>query len=40
METFMDEVEVHSEKGKGTVVIMRKKFASLAKGQGVSGNEG
>ena len=40
METFMDEVEVHSEKGKGTVVLMRKKFASLAKGQGVSGNEG
>jgi stage II sporulation protein AB (anti-sigma F factor) len=40
METFMDEVEVYSEKGKGTVVFMRKKFASLAKGQGVSGNEG
>ena len=39
METFMDEVEVYSEKGKGTVVFMRKKFASLAKGQGVSGNE-
>ncbi len=40
METFMDEVEVYSEKNKGTVVIMRKKFASLAKDQGVSGNEG
>ena len=40
METFMDEVEVYSEKEKGTVVLMRKKFASLAKEQGVSGNEG
>ena len=38
METFMDEVEVYSEEGKGTVVIMRKKFASLAKEQGVNGN--
>ena len=40
METFMDEVEVYSEKEKGTVILMRKKFASLAKEQGVSGNEG
>ncbi|NLK97196.1 anti-sigma F factor [Defluviitalea saccharophila] len=29
METFMDEVEVESEKGKGTVVRMRKKLRSL-----------
>ena len=36
----MDEVEVYSEKEKGTVILMRKKFASLAKEQGVSGNEG
>lgn len=40
METFMEEVEVYSEKEKGTVILMRKKFASLAKEQGVSGNEG
>ncbi|MDD3851868.1 MAG: anti-sigma F factor [Firmicutes bacterium] len=40
METFMDEVEVYSEIDKGTVVLMKKKFASLAKEQGVSGNEG
>ena len=26
IETFMDEVEIHSEKAKGTTVIMRKKF--------------
>lgn len=29
METFMDEVEVESEKGKGTIVRMRKKLRSL-----------
>jgi stage II sporulation protein AB (anti-sigma F factor) len=40
METFMDEVEVYSERSKGTVVTMRKKFASIIKEQGVSSNEG
>lgn len=29
METFMDEVEVESEKDKGTIVRMRKKLRSL-----------
>lgn len=40
METFMDEVEVYSEKNKGTTVLMRKKFVSLSKGRGVSNHEG
>lgn len=31
METFMDQLEVYSERGKGTTVIMRKRFASLKK---------
>ncbi|WP_102400047.1 anti-sigma F factor [Haloimpatiens massiliensis] len=30
METFMDSLEVHSEKGKGTKVIMKKVFRSLS----------
>lgn len=40
METFMDEVEVRSERNKGTTVLMRKKFDSLSKPQGVNDNEG
>ncbi len=30
METFMDSLEVESQKGKGTKVIMKKKFKSLS----------
>jgi stage II sporulation protein AB (anti-sigma F factor) len=30
METFMDSLEVHSEKGKGTKIIMKKTFKSLS----------
>jgi stage II sporulation protein AB (anti-sigma F factor) len=30
METFMDSLEVHSEKGKGTKVTMKKTFKSLS----------
>ncbi len=40
METFMDEVEVYSEKNKGTTVLMKKKFVSLSRVQGVNDNEG
>lgn len=29
IETFMDEVEIHSEEDKGTIVMMRKKFTFL-----------
>ncbi|MBA1335813.1 MAG: Anti-sigma F factor [Firmicutes bacterium] len=34
METFMDEVEVYSTKGKGTTVVMRKRFTSLKNNKG------
>lgn len=30
METFMDQIEVESTKGKGTVVVMNKKFESIS----------
>jgi len=30
METFMDSLEVHSERGKGTKIIMKKNFKSLS----------
>lgn len=30
METFMDQVEVESTKGKGTIVVMNKKFESIS----------
>lgn len=30
METFMDSLEVYSEKGKGTKVVIKKKFSSVS----------
>ena len=30
MESFMDEIEVESTKGKGTIVVMNKKFESVS----------
>lgn len=37
MESFMDSVDVISEPGKGTKIVMHKKFSSLGKKDGQSG---